>query len=135
MYRLTLSGAALAFLLASMPVLAADSYRCVVADTRGAGNWIAPEILVTHDPETGKVTVKDAMTEAFPSSNNHFAKVIANNNRRLTFGWNVGVSNATQGANMKYRLTIQKDDLSARVTAIPEGYSNTFQSAAQCARR
>ncbi len=115
-----------ACLALSAPALAEDLFRCITDDPQGAGNWIAPEIFIAHDRETGAVVIGDAVIETFAKGPVN-GKVSTDNKVRTTFTWTLATSAGTQKASMIYRLTIQKADLSARIIAIPRAMETPFR--------
>ena len=131
--RSSAATACFVFLICSGAAMSQERFRCVMTKLAGSGGWIASEINATHDRDTGKVVVSYALNGA-PVKEVFRPSVETDNQMRKTFRWNGAAITGTQGANMMYRLTIQKNDLSAIVNATPEGYSNAFHAQGQCAR-
>lgn len=131
---LTLRRALLPLILAAgLPAVAAAQtvYSCAPSDMQAAGNWIAPEIVVAWEAGADSATVNDAVIATFVGTPVK-AKIDADNDRRVTFSWRVKTEAGGQKTTMIYRLTMQKADLSASFIAVPQGYSNTFQTQGRC---
>lgn len=125
---------ALAAFLSGLPGAAlAQVYSCKPDDPRSAGNWIAPEIVISHEEGDSKAIVNDAIIDSFVGQPVE-AKIDTDNARRTTYSWRVKTKAGTQTATMIYRVTVQKADLTASFIAVPQGYSNTFQVQGRCKR-
>lgn len=125
------------FLGLATPVLAApDTWICHVANGK-SGTWIAPQIVILHDPAARLVVVNDEVTLNF-GGKPVAGEVKVDNDRRITFGWTVREIQAVGGGKamrMAYRATIQKEGHAFSVQAAPHGYSNSFEGRGSCVRK
>jgi hypothetical protein len=126
---LVLVGLLSASAAAAAPLL----WECDFPKNSGQG-WIAPMVVVAHEVEAGSATVIDGVIEYF-IGNPIAAKVSADNPSRSTFTWKVRSRDRMgQNATMEYRLTIQKADRSARMTAQALGFVGPYFASGRCKR-
>lgn len=111
---------------------AANLYDCTMRDAGAVGNWIQPEILILHEPDAEDARVTDGIVQTYSGKKDIAARVVTENDKRVTFAWDVMISQSGQNANMGYRLTYLKATGTAMVTAQAAGYIGPFTSQGQC---
>ncbi len=94
--------------------------------------WVAPTIALNHDVGAATAKVSDGII-LFLAGAPVDAKVATDNTLRTTYTWTVfAQDNSAQYANVSYRLTVRKADLTARIKVLPQGYSNNFDAGGKC---
>lgn len=114
------------------PALAVDALECTFEMKASNLSWVPEVVAVAPGERSGEAVVMDPVI-------NHFlgepviAKVDADNSKRSTYRWEVKAKSGTnQYVRMQYRMTVMKADLSASISATPQGYADNFQSAGRC---
>ena len=132
-FQTCLVGAVFGVLAASAAIAQPTVWECSFAKGSGQG-WIAPSVIVAHDAADGTATVVDGVIDYFVGTPLP-AKVSADNSARTTFTWKfMSRDGVGQNATMQYRLTIQKADRSARMTAQALGYVGPYFASGRCRR-
>lgn len=107
-------------------------YECSIEE-RGTNHGALPTIVVVAvDPGVEDVLVSDPMIQHVhgqPIS----VTPRANNESRLTLRWKLTLEATDQSEwILTYDFSILKSNLSAKITAMPHGYDNTFSSQGSC---
>lgn len=136
--RLTALVPALALAIAAAPALAEpQTYVCLLTQGAKEGTWISPQVVILHDPANGLVVVNDPVVMTF-GGQPVAGEVKVDNDKRITFGWDVREIVATGGRKamtMRYRGTFVKATGAFSLAAKPLGYSNGFEGRGTCDRR
>jgi hypothetical protein len=128
-----LTAAAVIFSVAC-PALADVTMECEIKQLGNNGVWLPEVVIVAHDGDTGNAVVFDPLIEHFYGDPLP-AKIETDNARRTTYVWELKTkTSSNQDVRFKYRLTIQKADLSAAMSGVPLGYGETFQAQGKCKR-
>lgn len=123
-----------AFVVIAFPAAAATTtYHCTLV-AQGKSGWVPEEVYFDLKEGAGEVTVLDGILQAY-LGHEVVGKVEVNNGQRMTFVWKL--PKLTNSSNqytpgMSYRGTIQKSDLSVRITAKPLGYDDVFYGDGSC---
>jgi hypothetical protein len=124
----------LAALCAAAPALAKPvTYSCTL-DVPESQSWVPEQVVIRFDPDTKSVVVNDPLIVHFVGEP-VAGRVKTNNASRITFAWDLDMVKNQDGQiapKFLYRATVAKADNSVRITAIPAGYSNTFETAGKC---
>ncbi len=118
---------------AAPAALSQTVYECSFARQGAHGGWIPEAVVVVHDELTGSAVVNDPFVAA-TSKQPVVAKIIANNDKRASFSWEVkGLTSATgQRVRLMLRLTVLKADLAGSVTSQALGYDGGFSAQGRC---
>ena len=109
---------------------------CQMIDESGTG-WVPDFLMFTRQvagPRTGRIEVFDAVLQNLVGRPIQ-AQIVADDRRSRSYGWALaGVRNAAgqRTARLDYRLTVQKSDGRARITATAQGYDNTMTGTGIC---
>lgn len=124
---LTFAAAAVLCLVTS--AASAKTYDCAI-DTQGeAQGWIAKQIKVEHGE---KITVTDEVIDYLQSSPAE-GTLSRESAQAIVFGWEIkSMDVQRQNVRMKYRLTVQKANGQAMISATPLGYVNSFMAQGRC---
>lgn len=119
-------------------VLAATGYLydCDMQDIERGRGWVSPKIAIIL-PETGAVTVVDALTLTFASAPVK-ATVLRDNDRRLIVKWtlkNVRADSGRSFAHFDYRASIAKPSGRIELSAGPRTYDSGLRGIGTCIRR
>ena len=110
---------------------------CQMIDESGT-NWVPDFLMLTRQtsgPNAGRIEVFDAVLQNFVHRPIQ-AQITADNGKSRSYGWALaGVRNAAgqRTERLDYRLTVDKADGRARMTAIAAGYENTMTGHGICA--
>ncbi len=110
---------------------------CQMVDDSGTG-WVPDFLMLTRQtsgPNAGRIEVFDAVLQNFVHRPIQ-AQITADNGQSRSYGWALaGVRNAAgqRTERLDYRLTVDKADGRARMTAIATGYENTMSGHGICA--
>ena len=108
----------------------ADTYSCQIAAGAETDGWIAREILVKVKDKTTVVDDVVLSTVGKPIE----ARIARENSKVAVFSWEVESTDiANNYIRMKYRLTVQKADGAAQISATPLGYANSYSARGACA--
>ena len=135
MKKSILLAAAATVLVLAAPV-SATTYHCTLTE-QGTKNWIPRELILTHDENTGKVTVLDPLIQHYKGGPIP-GKVSTSNGRRTTYAWVLDKITAKGGgqrqfaSELRYRITIQKASHKATIWMQPAGYVNQFRGKGSC---
>lgn len=120
--------ACVAFCLSSSVSLA-GTFDCKIATSGEAQGWIAQEIKVEHGE---KVFVTDDII-LYTAQKAVEGKLSRENANVIVFTWEVRSKDITnQEVRMTYRLTVQKANGAAQISATPLGYANSFMAQGAC---
>ncbi|MFC3529654.1 hypothetical protein ACFOMH_15860 [Paracoccus mangrovi] len=109
---------------------------CQMIDESGTG-WVPDFLMFTRQvagPRTGRIEVFDAVLQNLVGRPIQ-AQIVADDRNSRSYGWALaGVRNAAgqRTARLEYRLTVQKSDGRARITATAQGYDNTMTGTGIC---
>lgn len=119
-------------LLTAAGAMAEDVYECAIKQHAENGSWV-PEIVVAgKDGGPGEAVIYDPIIDHFVGHPLK-GKVETDNDTRITFVWEVTIkSGSNQHARMAYRLTVQKANQKAQISARPLGYADNFTSQGTC---
>jgi hypothetical protein len=123
-----------AVVLLSLAIPATSGAQTLLCDMAGESSqgWIAPQIALSINLETGKVSANDMITIGFTGGPVE-GEVDSDNASRTVVKWTVrGRDNTQQSATLAYRATIMKADNSIAVTMRPLQYSNSFRAEGTC---
>jgi hypothetical protein len=132
---LAASLAALAILAPAGALAKPVTYVCVL-DVPASHDWVPSQVVIRHEPGAANGLVNDPIIRHFAGKPLP-AEVAVDNARRITFRWTLKmVTNRTNqtAPQFIYRATIQKSDLSIRISAKPLGYDNFFEAGGTCTR-
>lgn len=131
LFRSVLAGLCL---LAASPALAKPvTYTCNLAVAAAQG-WVPEQVVIRFDPADKSVLVNDPLIMHFVGEP-VAGRVKTDNATRITFAWDLEMIKNQAGQvapKFLYRATIAKADNSVRISAIPAGYSNTFEAGGTC---
>ncbi len=117
-----------AFFLSSTVGLA-GTFDCKIATSGEAQGWIAPQIKVENGD---KVVVTDDII-LYAAEKPIEGKLSRENSNVIVFTWEVRSKDITnQEVRMTYRLTVQKANGAAQISATPLGYANSFMAQGAC---
>jgi hypothetical protein len=122
-----------ALLVPSAAVSAPLRYFCDI-DQSGTQGWIAPQIVILHEPGGKIALVNDGLIATVLKAPVK-AKVAAENAKRVTFTWSLPFmkDKGNQVApKFSYRASYYKQTGKMMVSAIPNGYNNNFQGFGTC---
>ncbi|KRW95008.1 hypothetical protein O4J55_09205 [Paracoccus sp. PXZ] len=109
---------------------------CQIIDESGTG-WVPEFIMMTRQtagPRQGRIEVFDPILQRLVGQPIE-ARMTADDRTSRSYGWALaGVRNASgqRTERLDYRLTVQKSDGSARVTATALGYDNVMTGTGVC---
>lgn len=109
---------------------------CQIVDESGVG-WVPEFIMITRQiagPREGRIEVFDPILQRLVGQPIE-ARITAEDRRSRTYGWALaGVRNASgqRTERLDYRLTVQKADGTAQVTATALGYDNIMTGTGFC---
>ena len=110
---------------------------CQIVDESGTG-WV-PDFLIltrqTSGPNAGRIEVFDPVLQTLVRRPIQ-AQITADNGKSRSYGWALaGVKNAAgqRTERLDYRLTVNRSDGRARMTAVAQGYDNTMTGSGTCA--
>ncbi|GEK69412.1 hypothetical protein PDE01_29320 [Paracoccus denitrificans] len=109
---------------------------CQMVDESGTG-WVPEFIMLTRQtagPRQGRIEVFDPILQRLVGQPIE-ARITADDRTSRSYGWALaGVRNASgqRTDRLDYRLTVQKADGSARVTATALGYDNVMTGTGVC---
>ena len=130
LFKMAVPACAALIAMASMAEAGRTVYECST-NARDRG-FIPKQVIVAHNDGAGSAMVNDPIIHHFmgkPVS----AKVTKNNAKIISFKWVVKTKNKKhQTADMIYRATIRKSDSKLSISAVPPGYSNTFNASGSC---
>lgn len=114
------------------PALATEAYECAFQQKASNGNWVPEVLVIAWEGKPDQAFAYDPLIDHFVGEPVP-AKLITDNNRRSTWSWEVRTSSRTnQSSRMLFRVTVMKADLSATITATPQGYEGNYQSSGRC---
>jgi hypothetical protein len=123
-----------AALLAATPALAKPvTYSCTL-DVPASQSWVPAQVVIRYDKAAKSVVVNDPLIQHFVGEPVE-GRVKTDNATRITFAWDLDMVKNQDGQiapKFLYRATITKADNSVRISAIPAGYSNTFEAQGKC---
>lgn len=133
--RMLTGAASLALALwAGQTAQASTTFTCQIEQAAGNLGWIAPDMVVVHEDGAPRALVNDGLIDTVLGRPVE-AQVATDNAARTTYTWQVPTTDSSgQNGKLLFRLTIMKADLSARVKAVPQGYSNNFDAGGTCSR-
>lgn len=123
-----------ATLITTTPTLASPAtYTCTLA-VAASQTWVPEQVVIRFDTATKSVVVNDPIIQHFVGEP-VAGRIKTNNATRITFAWDLEMVQNQDGQTAPkflYRATITKADNSVRISAIPAGYSNTFEASGSC---
>jgi hypothetical protein len=121
--------AAWAAIVLSSTASFAGTFDCKIATSGEAQGWIAQQIKVEHGE---KVIVTDDII-LHTAEKAIEGKLSRENSNVTVFTWEVRSKDImNQGVRMNYRLTVQKANGAAQISATPLGYANSFVAQGAC---
>ena len=120
-----------AFAIICAPMMAfAETFDC----TLGQDGWFGKRMIfqISSDGKTAKM---DGDVARHFTGGAMDVQMTANNDKRVTFKWEVNDSTSStgQGANrLLYKMTITKGDRRIQGTMFPQGYDNNFSANGKC---
>lgn len=121
-------------LSAPTPALAAPVIYSCQLDVPVSQGWVPEQVVIRFDPATKSVVVNDPLIQHFVGEP-VAGRVKTDNASRITFAWDLEMVKNQDGQiapKFLYRATVSKADNSIRISAIPAGYSNTFEAGGTC---
>lgn len=122
-------------LLSASSVLAAPTiYNCAL-DVAQTQSWVASQVVIAHDVQTGAVVVNDGIIDHF-IGNPVEGKVSVENAKRITFNWELPQIKNSAGQvapRFVYRATFIKATGAVSIVAKALNYSNDFSARGTCA--
>ena len=110
---------------------------CQISDDSGTG-WVPDFLMLTRQtsgPNAGRIEVFDPVLKTLVGRPIQ-AQITADTRESRSYGWALaGVRNAAgqRAERLDYRLTVDKADGRARVTAIAQGYDSNMTGSGVCA--
>ncbi|RCW88125.1 hypothetical protein [Paracoccus lutimaris] len=110
---------------------------CQMIDESGTG-WVPDFLMLTRQtsgPNIGRIEVFDPVLKTLVRHPIQ-AQITADNGKSRSYGWALaGVRNANgqRTDRLDYRLTVDKADGRARLSAVAQGYDNTMTGSGVCA--
>jgi hypothetical protein len=120
--------------VAATPVLAAPVIYTCQLDVPASQGWVPEQVVIRYDAADKSVVVNDPLIQHFVGEP-VAGRVKTNNASRITFAWDLEMVKNQDGQiapKFLYRATVSKADNSIRISAIPAGYSNTFEAGGTC---
>lgn len=110
---------------------------CQIVDESGTG-WVPDFLMLTRQvsgPNAGRIEVFDPVLQTLVRRPIQ-AQIVADSGASRSYAWALaGVRNASgqRTERLDYRLTVNKSDGRARVTATAQGFDNTMTGSGICA--
>lgn len=110
---------------------------CQMIDDSGTG-WVPDFLMLTRQtsgPNAGRIEVFDPVLQNLVGHPIR-VQITADDGQSRSYGWALaGVRNARgqRAERLDYRLTVDKADGHARMTAVAQGYDNTMTGSGACA--
>lgn len=111
----------------------AVEYKCTVKVKRSL-SWIPTQIWITHDEASGKVTVRDVISQHFLKKPVQ-GRVLEVAPKRTTFGWDIPEGKNKKGETLlpvNYRAAVENGGGEITVYAKPEGATKHYWSPGTC---
>lgn len=119
---------------ASVSHAAVTLYECQI-EAPGAMGWVPELVIIAHNTEADTVTVSDPIGFAFNDREPIAGSVLTNNDKRISFRWQVEDISAGAGTfvqRMVYRATYLRANNRMVVTGRPLPYENNFRGQGGC---
>lgn len=114
------------------PALATQAYECEFQEKASNKGWIPGIVVIAWESSPQEAFANDPIIDHYMGGP-VAAKLATDNTRRTTWSWEVKASSKTnQSTRMLYRVTVMKADMSASISATPQGFDGNFQSAGRC---
>ena len=111
---------------------AAEVWRCKTVVKGADGGFIAPEIIIDHEPGEDTAVVLDRLINNYNGKRPLPAEVVADSKTKISYTWKLKITHVGTSATIKYRLSRQKADGSATVSAQALGFANHYTSTGTC---
>lgn len=122
-----LSGAA----LLAQPALA-EVHHSKIAVKAADGGFIASDVFIEHKTGESTALVLDPLINNYNGRKPLTAEVVADSKTKISYAWKLKVTHVGTNATVKYRLTRQKADGAATISAQALGYTNHYTSTGTC---
>lgn len=125
------ASAALSVALAQ-PVLARDVYECSFAEVANNLGYMPPLVVMSPGPDGQSATVVDGFIQEVEGGPID-VKIASQSAQKIAVSWEVVLPSVTDShIRVRYRLSVQKGNLSASLTGRPLNYSNVFTAQGKC---
>lgn len=124
---------AIAFASATPALAEPVIYTCQL-DVPASQTWVPEQVVIRFDRGSKSVVVNDPLIQHFVGEP-VAGRVKTDNASRITFAWDLDMvknQNGQIAPKFLYRATVSKADNSIRISAIPAGYTNTFEAGGTC---
>lgn len=124
---------AIAFATATPALAEPVIYTCQL-DVPASQTWVPEQVVIRFDRASKSVVVNDPLIQHFVGEP-VAGRVKTDNASRITFAWDLDMvknQNGQIAPKFLYRATVSKADNSIRISAIPAGYTNTFEAGGTC---
>ncbi len=120
--------------LAGVPLAAIAkpvTMQCLV-DTSKSRGWVAEQIFIEYDTDTGAARVVDGIILHFNKRQPATARITENTDKKLVVVWDVNTRVKQQTAKMGYRAAFLKPTGKVLVTAKPHGFADNLTGRGRC---
>ncbi len=116
------------------PAIARDVYECnfpIIANNMG---YLPDVVMLARETGSDTVSIVDGYIQA-EKGGPISVKIAEENDAKLSISWPLMLqSNVNDYVKVQYRLSIQKNGLSASLSGRPLGFSNNFTAQGRCKR-
>lgn len=125
-------GALLTVAAGALPAAAAV-YHCKLAVKQADGGFISSDVVIEHFDGENTGIVVDGLINNYNGGKPLKMEVVADNKTKISYAWKLKVTHVGTSATIKYRLTRNKADGTASISAQALGYANHYTSTGKCA--